>query len=585
MFRKQLASAVLIRALSIGTTAPLILMGAGVLCSCQDESQPEYWVEKLSDNAWRARAIKTLDQFFEDSVTRANGDEEAPEVKALIDKIVEPLTSTYVAESDNLDEKARARLIKLITTMRDPRTEPALTKALDNFAQRGRGGDDAKWAARAVADMKVEGAADEMLQAFTKLRANSPEGGPIYRDYNKAMVKMAHASWTPTLTQLLEPAIEPVNKGEKNPQRIAEFHNQQFWQTTSAEVLGAIGDSAAVEPLLKVVLDPSRGSVGVTALIALVKIGKPAAERTLKLLADPEDPLAGYAALRVKKFQDTALPPTDRPHVRKAAMVLGMLSHPSAEAGLIAALEREDLAANRAVILQELVKLPASKEITSAFESGFDGVASDVTIPTDSPDYPGPRALPALADAASSLMDTEAVPWVLSQAAKYKKDTEVASLLLETAIKLMQPDQVSAVAAAVKNYGTPVHKSVLDEATALVGSCKSDAACYVAAATKSENQEKEKQFIGIKAAYMVGLVGDDKARDALIAKFDEISNGAVRFAAVKSVDHLTPKGSTQIADTLQEMVDENVRRGDPNKIMGDAPVKHAIYRLRSRAES
>jgi hypothetical protein len=33
------------------------------------------------------------------------------------------------------------------------------------------------------------------------------------------------------------------------------------------------------------------------------------------------------------------------------------------------------------------------------------------------------------------------------------------------------------------------------------------------------------------------------------------------------------------------MVDENVRRGDPNKIMGDAPVKHAIYRLRSRAES
>ena len=50
---------------------------------CQDESQPEFWVEKLEDNAWRVRAIKQLDQFYEDAVTRANQAGDAPEVKAL----------------------------------------------------------------------------------------------------------------------------------------------------------------------------------------------------------------------------------------------------------------------------------------------------------------------------------------------------------------------------------------------------------------------------------------------------------------------------------------------------------------------
>jgi hypothetical protein len=59
----------------------------------------------------------------------------------------------------------------------------------------------------------------------------------------------------------------------------------------------------------------------------------------------------------------------------------------------------------------------------------------------------------------------------------------------------------------------------------------------------------------------------------------------VRFTAAKVIDHLSPTGSTSAADELQKLVDANIKRGDQEKMAGDAPIKQVIYRLRSRAQS
>jgi hypothetical protein len=433
--------------------------------------------------------------------------------------------------------------------------------------------------------MKMESAADAMLGAYQKLRADSKEGGPVYRDLNTAMVDMAYKGWTAPLVERLQPTIEPIKQGEKNPQKIAEYRNQLFWQTTAAQVLGAIGDPAAVEPLLKVVLDPGRDSVRRDALVALVKIGKPAGERAIKLLSNPDDPLASYAALSVKKYTGAGAPPKDEPHVRTTALVLGMLGHASAQAPMISALKSNQHEGNRAVLLQELVKLPASAAIREAFESGFEALDSDVYFPVDNPQQQAPKALPQLADDAASLFDPEMVPWLLVQAAKAKGDEQLVGQALFSAIKLMLPNQVGAVGAAVAKYGSGVEKPVFDEAAGVVKSCRDDVACYIGVATQSANQEQKTQFLGIKAAYMVAILGDAKARDELVSKLDDVTNGAVRFTAAKAIDHLTPKGSTEVADTLQKLVDANVKRGDRRKMAGDAPIKQVIYRLRSRANS
>src|SRR5262245_43567309 len=133
----------LIRSLVLGTAAT-VMTGAATttLVGCKDESQPEYWVDKLEDPSWRPRAIKRLEQFFEDTVTRANKDVQNPDVQALLNKIVDPLTKSYVDHYGDLDTKTRVSLIKLLAAFRDKRTEPALKKAFEEFAKKPTGNKD-----------------------------------------------------------------------------------------------------------------------------------------------------------------------------------------------------------------------------------------------------------------------------------------------------------------------------------------------------------------------------------------------------------------------------------------------------------
>ena len=579
MLRTRRATLSLIRALMMTAAAPALAVSAVSMMACQDESQPEYWVDKLEDNAWRARAIKQLDQFYEDAATKANQQQDSPELKALVEKIVMPLTNTYVTQYDNLDEKARHRLIKLLATLRDPRTEPALTKAIGEFAEKGRGGEDLKWAARAAADMKLTGTADEMIGAYSKLRADSEEGGGVWRDMMQSMVAMADRSWVPKLIQSLEPAMEMPQPGDQNKDKISEFRNQQFWQTTAVQLLGTIGDPAGVDPLLKIMLDPTKGALQNDAVIALVKIGKPAIARAIQVLEGHDKELVDYAALRARKAAGSPIPPSDSPHVRAAAIVLGTIGNASAAPALIAALEKEKNELNEAVLLRELAKLPPTPENAKAFKAGFQRLESDAVIP------PGQPALQVLAESATSFFDPEFVPWLITQAGKIKDDEDTQTALLVAAIKLMGPEQVASVGSAVDKYGSELEKGVFNEAAAVVKSCGKEATCYFESATKAANQGNKAQFAGIKAAYMVGIYGNEKMRDQLVAGIDPISNAAVRFTAAKVIDYLSPKGSTSAADELQKVVDGNVKRGDGDKMAGDVPIKQVIYRLRSRAQS
>ncbi len=131
MFRSTRTLASLIGHIILGTT---LVVSTGIVATtqvgCKDDSQPDYWVDKLPDSAWRPRAVKRLEQFFEDAVTRSNKDTAAPEVKALLDKIAVPLTKAYVDYYDDYDTKTRVSLIKLLSSFKDSRTEPALKEGI-----------------------------------------------------------------------------------------------------------------------------------------------------------------------------------------------------------------------------------------------------------------------------------------------------------------------------------------------------------------------------------------------------------------------------------------------------------------------
>src|SRR5690606_25982104 len=91
----------------------------------------------------------------------------------------------------------------------------------------------------------------------------------------------------------------------------------------AAQVLGLIKAPEAVEPLMKVLLNPEKGDVATTALLALVKIGKPSVDRASKLLQNDDDKLATYYKAKIQKATDAKEPPKEPVQIAIAAAILG----------------------------------------------------------------------------------------------------------------------------------------------------------------------------------------------------------------------------------------------------------------------
>ncbi|HTQ06643.1 MAG TPA: hypothetical protein VMI54_22460, partial [Polyangiaceae bacterium] len=84
--RTSRAIASLISSLMLSSSLTAAVLVTPALVGCKDESQPEYWVEKLDDPSWRAKSVTRLVQFYEDTVSRKNNDAKAPEVLDLVNK-------------------------------------------------------------------------------------------------------------------------------------------------------------------------------------------------------------------------------------------------------------------------------------------------------------------------------------------------------------------------------------------------------------------------------------------------------------------------------------------------------------------
>ena len=81
---------------------------------------------------------------------------------------------------------------------------------------------------------------------------------------------------------------------------------------------------------------------------------------------------------------------------------------------------------------------------------------------------------------------------------------------------------------------------------------------------------------------MIGVLGDAKARDALIEGLDGIENAAVRFVSAQTIDFLTPHGDAAVVDKLQAIITKNKKSPDTAKAAGDQPLQQVAYRLSAR---
>lgn len=568
---------------------------AVTVAGCADENDPMTHVDRLKDPATRPGAVNRLVQFFEDAMTRDEKNREGANVKPLLDKIVKPMNEVCVA--GDLDERTNSKLIKFMSDARHADGEPCIQKALKEYKPDSTE-EDIRWAARAVKAMKESGkvgpeTAKATYDVFKKMKPSRPKAGAVYRDVYDAVIALADPSWEADLIKNIDGTVTDPKKRESMLDEV------QWSMVTSAKILGDIKSEKAVPSLIKVMLTPVKADAHMTSVLALVKIGKPAATAAIALLKGENAELIKYSteqsmlALDEKARKDKdQIKKAETSYIATAALILATIGREESGAPLMEALDKSD-DVPRAIIARELPKLPKSPATVEAFQKAFDKTSLLLSLPPA-----GQNARESLLEASQQFFDASFVPWLLKLAETAKGDeTDVAGFkesALLAIMKLAKADQWADVEkfAAGKNLGADGKPSTVGKAfekqipqvKALLTACGDKLECYLAKLTEPAVQDEKEGFTGIKAIYMVGILSGPDVKEKLIELIPKVKNTAIRGLAATVIDFHSPKGDKAIADKLQKIVDDVEDRRDPNLMATQSHFRATIYRLNAKAQ-
>jgi hypothetical protein len=492
------------------------------------------------------------------------------------------LNATCIAK--DVPEDIRHNAFVELAKNPDPEGAPCLLKAVREYKVDSTEKDLAA-AARALAAMNRREASRPLFEAFTRVHMSRQAASLVYRDLYESMLALADAADEERYIALL---AQPI------PDRsdIAALKDQFFWQIWAAEALGNLRSEKAIEPLLRVMLSPSKADAQATAVHALMKIGKPSVAPTAALLRGENKGLVDHA-LEEEKRAHAPGGAADRipPHVPPAALVLGAIGREDCAAPLLSVLPKADKV-SQVIIARELLKVPSTPAIVKEIEKVYEATPLTLTIP------PGMGARDALMEQMGFLFDPSIVPWVVKTALAAKGEEadleEVRSSALITAMKLMTEKQIAEVEKLynLKSTDPDGHATTLGKpfekewriARDMVKACHEDVECWMRELTAPASQEMGTQFRGIKAAYMIGALGKPELKGRLVDALASMKNPATRFVVGMAIDRLSPRGDTAIADRIWAMVEEGKRSGEPARIAADAPMKTVVLRLRAKAQ-
>jgi hypothetical protein len=555
--------------LRCASPAAAVVVGGGLLAACDDENDPKTWVKRLDDPAQRAPAIKRLSAFFDDTMTKVSKNREAPEMKALLDEIVPPLTKTYV--SVVLDDKTRKDLIKLLADTRDVRTAPALAKAFSDY-EPGINDEDVKFAAQSAIGQATagkltdQGVIDALWACFSKFQASKAKSINLVTDLHDAVLAVKSPSYGPKAVEKLSAAVTPTDPS-------SSLDQIQFWQRTSIQIIGELRFAPAAKALVTVVLTKTKADLRATANAALMRMPQAAEPLLIAALKGSDPDFVKLEALY-----------EDKGWVAIVADSLSWLSRPAGKAAIIDALAAADNDQNRTILAQSLLHYPSDPQVVKAFLDAYKKVPVNTSVAL----LNGGNAHGALAQASAQFYDPALTDWLLKEiaGAKGEEADEMQLFALDAAIKLMQPGQTSKVEAAVNKVGTPREKEMFKLASSVLDKCKESASCYVGFLGQPIPSSPPTAAEGaVKAAWMAVEYGAGKAdvKEGLVDKLAGVTQPGARLAVTEAIDALAPQGDAATADKLDKLVAADKATGDRNLVMGDDVVVKVAARLRSRA--
>ena len=559
-----------LRAAPVGLTVAVAALAVSpLLVACADENDPATWVKRLDDPARRSEAIGRLKGFFEMAMQESKNNREDAKLKKVLDTSAEPLAKTYTA--GGLDEKTRKDLIKLIADMRDPRTASAFAKAFNDF-EPGKNDDDVRYAAQAMSGLAKENkltdqvAIDALWTCFAKFQPSKAKSINLVKDLADAVLTVKHPSYAPK-------AMEKIAIEVRDPKSPQEGLDQiQFWQATSIRLLARLKYTAAVKPLVKVILTPTKLDLRPVTNDALMKMPVEAEPVLIAALTGTDPELA--------KMGDAFGP--DKAHIAILADSLAYLSRPKGREAILDMLSKAQNDTQRSIMAQSLIRFPTDKKNVDAYLGAYAKVAPNTPIALMN----GIDGHAALLQASAQFYQPDLTGWVLKEinAAKGEQADAMHLFALEAAIKLTPPAQLEEVGAAVKKFGTPLEQAKFDKAKEAVDKCKMDAACYVGILDEPiPSTPDTAKFKAVKACWMAAAYGKDDTKTALLGKLEKIKDGVIRLSIVQVIDHLAPSGDEATATALEKIVAADVASGNTALIASDDALSKVALMLRARA--
>lgn len=570
-------------ALRLSLTAMMPVAFAASVSSCADENDPATWVKRLDDPAQRSAAIKRLGEMYNDK--SQGGKKKDDDTKKLLDVIADPLTKTYTA--GGLDDKTRKDLMKILSDMRDTRTAPAFAKAFNEY-ENGKNDDDVKFAAEAVGGMVKDGTKfdqsviDALWACFIKYapsKTNSIQGTTAIHD---AVVAIHDPSYGPKAVTAIGAAVliddSPSAQGTK------KVNDQlEFWQTTAIQVIKELKFKPAAKALVTVMMTKNKLGLAALAQAALLRMPSEAVPLLTGALNGSDPDLA--------KLAPEWGP--DKPWVPVIMSVLSYTTLPAARDAIVAAIPTLESDQNRAGAAQTLIWFPSDPKLIDTFK----GVYAKLPPIADKADNDTGAERAQLLGVASEFYDPSLLPWMLGES----KDAKGVNMLsakvgaLQSAVKLMQPEQKKAVSDALTNLegsGLSVQekaqiatnvRAVFDFASKPLDKCNKDVSCYLGVLDEAIPSAPNANWSAIKSAVMCGILGNDQTRKDLTAKLPKVKNPGARLAMAVAINHLAPNGDTATADALDKIVQDDTDKKDAEGLKGDDALVKVALMLRARA--
>lgn len=543
-----------------------LLAAALAFSACHaDDNDPKGQAEELSDPVRREHAITRLFSIFSARLSEAKGDRNHPSVKEFADVTHEQLVKTYIEHPE--DNHNGLKMLQLMSEMRDPRTLPALLKALEWRAEVSE--DHAVTAANTITAIEIPAdkrgeVVGKICEALERVQGARGIDNRMRKGFIEVLGKLEDKRATPTLVAIA----------------LRQDESQNFlFNKLAAQQMISIADPAAVDALVKALymFDPNQ-PIGMRmeedAEAALVAIGKPALEPLLATLRGENEEVEKLVALSIeavrrKDPEVAAKLDKNTLMAREAVVTIGRLGFREGLDVLLEETQSEDpdRRMTAALALVGINRTPAdTPKIVSAMTSVYEKSEK--------------QARPQLLVAFRHLYADEAMPLLLDVAKTTERELPPIQMYGWVSYALLANKEESKHLRPIleKEELIKPHLAEYEPAIKAAEECDRNVECWLG---KLKHEDK---VVLRKASTMLARYGrgNDAAIKGLVQLFSH-ADLEVRNEALSAVDHMAVNGSKLAVDKIDELEAKEAGRSVWNNFKREA--LPARSRLMTRAAS